>query len=60
MTNVVWVLMWFVVVPEQGVRYYNLGEYNNETLCQFAMSSQQFLVTNNNETIDCIGVTVDD
>ena len=60
MTNVVWVLMWFVVVPEQGVRYYNLGEYDNETLCQSAMRSAVVMVTNNNETIDCIGVTVDD
>ena len=58
MTSMVWVLMWFVVVPEQGVRYYNLGEYDNETLCKAGMKSAVVMVNDNNETIDCIGVTV--
>ena len=58
MTSMVWVLMWFVVVPEQGVRYYNLGEYDNETLCKAGMKSATVMVNDNNETIDCIGVTV--
>tara|TARA_R110000803_G_scaffold136678_1_gene203597 strand:+ start:506 stop:688 length:183 start_codon:yes stop_codon:yes gene_type:complete len=60
MTNVVWILMWFVVVPEQGVRYYSLGEYANETLCKAGMKGATVMVNDKNETIECIGVKVND
>ena len=32
--NTVWILLWLVLVPENGIRYYHLGTYDNETLCK--------------------------
>lgn len=57
--NTVWILMWFVFVPDQGVRYYELGTYDNETLCRAGMKGATVMVNSDNETIDCIGVRVE-
>ena len=58
--NTVWILMWFVFVPDQGVRYYELGNYDNETLCRASMKGATVMVNSDNETIDCIGIKIDD
>jgi len=52
--------MWFVIVPDQGVRYYDLGSYDNETLCRANLKGAAVMVNSDNETVDCIGVTVND
>lgn len=58
--NMIWMLIWFVVVPEQGVRYYHLGTYDNETLCKTGLRDASFMVNDKNETVECIGVQLDD
>ena len=58
--NVAWRLIWFVVVPEVGVRYYHLGTYENETVCETSLRNASVMVNDKNETIECIGVQVDD
>lgn len=58
--NTIWILIWLVVAPEQGVRYYHLGTYENETLCNAALKDASVMVNDKNEAIECIGVTVDD
>jgi hypothetical protein len=58
--NTIWLLIWFVVVPETGVRYYHLGTYDNETVCKAALKDAAVMVNENSETIECIGVQVDD
>jgi hypothetical protein len=58
--NVAWILIWFVVVPEVGVRYYHLGTYENETMCETSLRNASVMVNDKNETIECIGVQVDD
>ncbi len=58
--NVVWILIWFVVVPENGVRYYHLSTYDNETLCKVGLRDASVMVNDKNETIECIGVKIDD
>jgi hypothetical protein len=58
--NMIWMLIWFVVVPEQGVRYYHLGTYDNETLCKTGLRDASIMVNDTNETVECIGVQVDD
>jgi len=58
--NVIWILIWFVVVPEQGVRYYHLGKYDNETLCKAALKDASVMVNHKQEAIECIGESVDE
>ena len=58
--NTVWILIWFVLVPENGVRYYHLGTYENETLCKVGQRDAAVMVNATNETVECIGVHVDD
>ncbi len=60
MTNVVWLLIWFTVVPEQGVQYHHLATFANETLCKMGLKNSSVLVNAPNETIECIGVTIHD
>jgi hypothetical protein len=57
--NTIWMLIWFVVVPENGVRYYHLGTYDNETLCKTGLRDASIMVNDKNETVECIGVQVD-
>jgi len=58
--NTVWLLIWFVLVPENGVRYYHLGTYDNETLCNTGLRDASVMVNATNETVQCIGVQVND
>ena len=55
-----WLLIWFVFVPETGIRYYHLGTYANETICKTALRDASVMVNSKNETVECIGVQVDD
>jgi hypothetical protein len=55
----VWILIWFVVIPENGVKYYHLGTYDNETLCKTGLRDASIMVNDTNETVECIGVQVD-
>lgn len=56
----IYLLIWFALVPEQGVRYYHLGTYENETFCKTALRDAAIMVNDKDETVECIGVTVDD
>jgi len=58
--NTVWLLIWFVLVPDNGVRYYHLGTYDNETLCNTGLRDASIMVNATNETVQCIGVQVGD
>ena len=58
--NTVWILLWLVLVPEQGIRYYHLGTNDNETLCKTGLRDASVMVNDRNETVECIGVQVDD
>lgn len=60
MTKVIFILIWFVVIPDQGVKYYHLGTYDNETFCKTALKDAAVMVNDKNETVECIGVQVDD
>ena len=58
--NTVWILLWLVLVPESGIRYYHLGTYDNETLCKSRLRDAAVMVNDTNETVQCIGVQVND
>jgi hypothetical protein len=55
-----WLLVWFVFVPDVGVKYYHLGTYENETFCSTALRDAAVMVNDKNETVECIGVQTDD
>jgi hypothetical protein len=57
--NTVWLLIWFVFVPDVGVKYYHLGTYENETFCSTALRDAAVMVNDKNETVECIGIQVD-
>jgi len=57
--NTIFILIWFVVITETGVRYYHLGTYDNETMCETALRDASVMVNNKQETIECIGVSFD-
>jgi hypothetical protein len=56
----IFVLIWFVVVPEQSVQYYQLGTYDNDTLCKVGLRNALVMVNDKNETVECIRVLIDD
>jgi hypothetical protein len=56
----IFLLIWFNAVPEQSVRYHHLGTFDNETICQAQLRIASVLVNNKQETIECIGVQIDD
>ena len=58
--KLMFLLIWFHAVPEQGVRYHHLGTFDNETKCMTELRTASVLVNDKNETIDCIGVQLDD
>lgn len=58
--KLMFLLIWFNAVPEQGVRYHHLGTFNNETLCMAELRIASVLVNNKQETLECIGVRIND
>ena len=58
--NTIFILIWFVVIPETGVRYYHLGTYDNETMCETALRDASVMVNDKQETIECIGIQLND
>jgi len=56
----IFLLIWFQVVEEQGVRYHHLSTHTNETLCMDELRHASVLVNDKTETIECVGVKVDD
>ena len=53
-------LIWFNYVEDQGVRYHHLGTFNNETICMAELRHAAVMVNDKTETIECVGVQVND
>ena len=51
-----WLLIWFVFVPDQGVRYHHLNTYTAETLCTVNLKKASVMVNDKSETLECIYV----
>ena len=54
--KLIFLLIWFDAVPEQGVRYHHLGTFDSETKCMTQLRKASVLVNGKSETIECIGV----
>ena len=55
-----WLLIWFVFVPDQGIRYYHLDTYTSETICKVGMSKAMVLAYDKTEALECIWVELPD
>jgi len=49
-----WILIWLAMGNAQNVEYFHVGTYDNKDKCVSAMQDASVLVTNKNQTIDCI------
>ena len=58
--KLIFLLIWFDAVPEQGVRYHHLGTFDNETMCMTELRIASVLVNNKQQTLECIGVRIND
>ena len=53
-----WLLMWFVFMEDQGVRYHHLDTFTAETLCTVNLKKASVMVNDKSETIQCVFVDV--
>jgi hypothetical protein len=58
--KMIFLLIWFIVIPEQGVRYHHLSTHANETLCRAQLKHASVLVSDKNQMLECVGVKLDD
>ena len=53
-----WLLIWLKLVAGGGIEYYHLGNFYEELNCKKVMSEAKVLITDNNQSIDCIYVPI--
>ena len=51
-----WVLLWLALTPTHNMEYFHIGNYKDKDSCISAMSKASVLVTDKNQTVDCIWV----
>lgn len=51
-----WVLIWLALGTNQNVEYYHIDNYSSKDACVKAMSKAAVLVTNKNQTVDCLWI----
>lgn len=49
-----WLLLWFVFIPDTGIKYYHLGNFTSETMCKVAMSKAVVLAYDKTEALECV------
>jgi hypothetical protein len=50
----VWLLIWFVFIPDVGIKYYHLDTLTSETMCKVAMSKAVVLAYDKTEALECV------
>ena len=54
-----WLLIWFVFVPDKGIDYYHLDTFSSQTICNVGRSKAIALAYDKTEALECIYVDVD-
>ena len=49
-----WLLIWFVFIPDVGIKYYHLDTLKSETMCKVAMSKAVVLAFDKTEALECV------
>ena len=52
-----WALIWLALTGAQNMEYYHLGNYEDKDTCVQAMSKASVLVTDKNQTVECIWIS---
>lgn len=53
-----WALIWLALTSTQQMETYHLGNYADKDTCVSAMSKAAVLVTDKNQTVDCVWINV--
>ena len=53
-----WALIWLALTSSQNMETYHLGNFEDKETCASAMSTASVLVTDKNQTVDCIYLNV--
>ena len=51
-----WVLIWLAMGTNQNIEYYHIDNYSTKDACVKALSTAAVLVTNKNQTVDCVWI----
>ena len=51
-----WVLLWLALMPNQNMEYFHVDNYPDKDSCVSALSRASVLVTDKNQTVECIWV----
>jgi len=54
-----WALVWLALSSTQHMETYHLGNYKEKETCVQEMSKASVLVTDRNQTVDCIWIDLD-
>lgn len=53
-----WVLLWMALTPAQNIEHFHIGNFANKDACVSAMSKASVLVTDKNQSVNCLWVDV--
>ena len=53
-----WALIWLALTSTQQMETYHLGNYPDKDTCVTAMSAASVLVTDKNQTVDCVWINL--
>jgi|TARA_B110000858_G_scaffold168486_1_gene197006 hypothetical protein len=56
----IWLLIWFQVLPEQGVNYHHLNTFKTDVLCGAELTSARVMSNHSTETITCLRIELAD
>lgn len=51
-----WILIWLAMGNSANIEYFHVNSFDNKDKCISAMKNASVLVTNKNQTIDCLWV----
>jgi len=54
----IWVMLWLLVTPIEGVEHFQLGTYESLKKCNMALVSAEVLLINTNTQVACVHIGI--
>ena len=54
----IWVMLWLLVTPIEGVEHFQLGTYESLQKCSMALVNAKVMLTNTNTQVACVHIGV--